>query len=94
MSEPVAEVTIVEIPKPDSNEMVKFIAARMDELFNGMSEMFDFTTGDVMSACLCHMIEAGKAGRKGDMEGLRGDLLQSVEVAIAHYSRPDRKDQH
>jgi len=94
MSEPVAEVTIVEIPKPDTTEMVKFIAARMDDLFNGMAEMFSFTTGDVMSACLCHMIEAGKVGRKGDMEGLKNDLHESVEIAIAHYSRPDRKDQH
>jgi hypothetical protein len=87
-----AQVEIFEVPKPDSTEMVKFLAARMDEMFNVMSEMFPFTAGDVMSACLCHMVEAGKIGRNGDMDALKGDLLQSVEVAIAHYSRPDRKD--
>jgi hypothetical protein len=95
MSEqPTPQISIVEIPAPDSNEMVKFIAARMDELFDGLAALFPFTTGDIMSACLCHMVEKGKVGRDGDMEALKGDILQSVEVAIAHYSRPDMEKRH
>lgn len=94
MSQPDPEVTIIEIPAPDSTEMVKFIAARMDELFNGMADMFPFTTGDVMSACLCHIVEAGKAGRQGDMGALQDDIIKSVQAAIAHYSRPEAGRMH
>ena len=86
-------VEILEL-KPDSTEMVKFIASQMDALFNTLSDVIPFTTGDVMSACLCHMIEAGKIGRKGDMEGLQRDLHQSVDIAIAHYSAPERGERH
>lgn len=87
-------ITLVAIPSPGTNEMVQFICSQMDQLFASMQEVVPFTTGDVMSACLCIMVEAGKVGRKGDLDGLKNDLLQSVEVAIAHYGRPDRKDQH
>ncbi len=86
-----AQIQIIEIPPPNSNEMVKFIAARMDELFNSLAVMIPFTTGDIMSACLCHMIESGKVGRQGDMAALQDDIMKSVEIAIAHYD-PARKE--
>jgi hypothetical protein len=85
------EIMVVKLPEPATNEMVQLIANQMDQLFNQLRQMFDFTTGDVMSACLCHIIEAGKIGREGDMEGLRQDILASVEIAIAHYGRPEKR---
>jgi hypothetical protein len=84
------QITVVSL-QPNTNEMVKFLAGQMDQLFGALAEFVPFTTGDIMSACLCHIVEAGKVGRGDDMDGLKDDLIQSVEVAIAHYSAPDKE---
>lgn len=81
---------IVQLPEANTTEMVQMLCSNMDELFGAMRQVVAFSHGDVMSACLCQIIEAGINASDGDLDRVKRDIIGALEQAIGNYSKPDK----
>lgn len=81
-------MSVVEIPTPPPEkgtiEMVNLLGEMLDTMVDSIP--FTFTTGDLMSALIYSIIDAGlRAGTPHDQ--LRADLIKAIDAVIPDVAR-------
>jgi len=77
MTEPVI-FALDKVPEPASNEMVELIFGMIESMLTSLP--FKITRGDVMAACLYHIVESGL--ENADAEQLRKDILDGFDRIV------------
>jgi len=77
------EVELVEIPKPATDEMVTLIHSVITSSLGQAADQFQFSYGDVMSACLHIIVENGLEGVTA--EKLREDMMVAFDITLADF---------
>lgn len=75
-------IRITELPQPSTDEMVTLLTSALYEAIDQLREMFPFTHGDAMSACMHVIVEAGLHGAPSPSR-LREDIVKAADAVIA-----------
>jgi len=78
----VDEVTITQIPEPNTDAMVDLLYKSIAAMLQQYTEHFPVSNSDIMGACMYHVIEAGLSGT-GTAEQLREDIMAGADRVIA-----------
>lgn len=75
------EVVFMPIPEPGSDAMAQLLGSSLDSMFDQLRDHFPFHCGDVMTACLYALIDAGLVG--ASPEQLRKDVIDAIDRILA-----------
>lgn len=82
-------VIVVEPPEPGTDEMVTLLTHAIGEAFNQLHQMFPFTSGDVMSACMHLLVEAGLSN--ASPAKLREDAIMALDGVLDENAKRRQK---
>jgi len=89
-SENVIETVIAVVPpEPNTDEMVNLISNVLGNALDQLRELFPFTSGDVMSACMHMVVETGLLN--ASPEKLRNDVITGLDSVLAEKAEHRRK---
>lgn len=83
------QVEIMELPKHSTDEMVTFLHGALLGTANSVSDVVRFTTGDLMSAALHLIVDAGL--ENASPEQLRADIVKGLDAILADRAEERRK---
>lgn len=79
------QVKIVEMPEHSTDAMVSLIHQVLSSVVGQLANDIQFTTGDVMSAALHLIVDAGLMN--ATPASLRADIVTAVDNMLAEYAK-------